>query len=160
MTLVADVILGLFRDAWIALLGGLLIFSFLALLGKVLKVATASTLGASVWIWEALSMGFALCLLILFAYLGVPVIYAAAQNAIPVSGGCGPIESLSTLAAGSIAALGALRILKALAVSLTIGLAGGCVSLSGALLETGEAIFGMIVASSAIPLAASFLGVC
>jgi hypothetical protein len=67
---------------------------------------------------------------------------------------------LGALAAGLIAALAALRILNALVASVTAAALGGSSSLAGALLETAEAVFGMVLASAAIPIAARFLGVC
>jgi hypothetical protein len=38
--------------------------------------------------------------------------------------------------------------------------AGGSAPLSGALVEAAEAVFGMLLASAATPLAAHFLGAC
>jgi hypothetical protein len=70
------------------------------------------------------------------------------------------ISELGALAAGTIAALAALRMLKALITSATAAAVGGPSVLAAALLETGEAVFGMVLAAAAIPLAARFLGVC
>ena len=160
MMQVADIFMGLLREAWIAMVSALLVFVLLAILAQVLRASSASAIGARFWVWEAVSAGVALLILALFAFLGVPAILQAAQSAIPSGAGCGPIVDLSTLAAGLIAALAALRILKALVSSTTAVAAGSGSSLSGALLETGEAVFGMLLASVAIPIAAQFLGVC
>ena len=62
----------------------------------------------------------------------------------------------ATLAAGLVAALAALRILMALVSSLTAASVGSGTALAGALLETGEAVFGMVLAAAAIPIAAQF----
>jgi hypothetical protein len=155
-----DIFVGLLREAWIALASALVIFVLLAILAQVLRASSASTLGARIWVWEAASAGVTLLVLALFAFLGVPAILQAAQVAIPPGGGCGPIVDLGTLAAGLIAALAALRILKALVSSTTAATVGGGSALSNALLETGEAVLGMVLASAAIPIAAQFLGVC
>jgi len=155
-----DVFVGLLREAWIALASALVIFVLLAILAQVLRASSASTLGARFWVWEAASAGVTLLVLALFAFLGVPAILQAAQVALPPGGGCGPIVDLGTWAAGLIAALAALRILKALVSSTTAATVGGGSALSSALLETGEAVLGMVLASAAIPIAAQFLGVC
>lgn len=160
MTQVADIFVGLLREAWIALAGALFAFVLLAILAQVLRASSASAIGARFWVWESASAGVALLVLALFAFLGVPAILQAAQSAIPPGGGCGPIGELGTLAAGLVAALAALRILMALVSSATTAAFGGGPSLAGALLETGEAVFGMALASAAIPIAAQFLGVC
>ena len=160
MTQVADIFMGLLREAWIAMASALLVFVLLAILAQVLRASSASAIGARIWVWEAVSAGVALLVLALFAFLGVPAILQATQSVIPPGGGCGPIVDLGTLAAGLIAALAALRIFKALVSSTTAAAVGGSSSLSGALLETGEAVFGMVLASAAIPIAAQFLGVC
>jgi hypothetical protein len=64
------------------------------------------------------------------------------------------------LAASLIAALAALRILRALAGTALAASAGGSASLAGALLEAGEAVLGMTLAAAALPITGHFLGVC
>ncbi len=160
MTQVADIFVGLLREAWIALAGALFAFVLLAILAHVLRAASASAMGARLWVWEAVSAVVALLVLALFAFLGVPAILQVAQSTIPPGGGCGPIGDLGNLAAGLVAALAALRILIALVSSTATAAVGGSSSLAGALLETGETVFGMVLASAAIPIAAHFLGVC
>jgi hypothetical protein len=160
MTQVSIILLGLLQEAWVALAGALFAFVLLAILAQTLRASAASAIGARYWVWEASSAGIALLTLALFAFLGVPAILQAAQVAIPAGGGCGPIGRLGALAAGLIAALAALRILNALVASVIAAALGGSSSLAGALLETAEAVFGMVLASAAIPIAARFLGVC
>ena len=143
-----------------ALASALLVFVLLAILAQVLRASSASAIGARYWVWEAVSSGIALLMLALFAFLGVPAILRAAQSAIPSGGGCGPIEDMGALAAGLVAALAALRILMALVSSMTATSVGSGTSIAGALLETGEAVFGIVLASAALPIAAQFLGVC
>jgi hypothetical protein len=160
MTQASAILMGLFREAWVALASALLVFVLLAALAQVLRVSTASMIGASYWVWDAASAGVALLLLALFAFLGVPMIVQAAQTAVPPGGGCGPIAELGALAARLIAAFAALRIIKAFVTSATATAMGGSTSLSHALLEAGEAVLGMVLASAAIPIGAQFLGVC
>jgi len=160
MIQVGTLLQGLLREAWIALAGALLVIILLAILGQTLRASSGSAIGARFWVWEAASAGVALLVLVLFAFLGVPVILQAAQSLIPAGGGCGPIGALGTLAAGLIAAHAAVRLLKSLVASATAASMGGSSSLAGAVLETGEAILGMVLASAVIPIAALFLGVC
>jgi ABC-type arginine transport system permease subunit len=160
VTQIVDIFVGILREAWVALASALLIFAVLAVLAQVLRASSASVIGARFWVWEAVSVGIALLVLALFAFLGVPSILQAAQSVIPPGGGCGPIVDLGAFAAGLIAALAALRILKALLSSTITATMGGGSSLSSALLETGEAVLGMMLASAAIPVAVHFLGVC
>jgi hypothetical protein len=160
MTQVVDIFVGLLREAWIALASALLVFVLLAILAQLLRASFASAIGTRFWVWEAASSGVALVALALFAFLGVPAILQAAQSVVPPGGGCGPIVNLGTLTAGIIAALAALRIIIALISSITAAAVGVGSSLAGALLETGEAVFGMVLASVAIPIAAQFLGGC
>ena len=158
MNQAATILQGLLREAWIALAGALLAFILLAILAQALRASSASVIGAKFWVWEAVSAGIALLMLALFTFLGVPVILQAAQTSIPTGGGCGPIGALGTLAAGLIAALAAVRILKSLVAAVTVAAIGGSSALASAMLETGEAVFGMVLASAAIPIASHFLG--
>jgi hypothetical protein len=67
---------------------------------------------------------------------------------------------LGTLASGLIAGLAALRMLKAAFTSILSASLGGASTFANALTECGEAVFGMILAGAAVPLAAFFLGSC
>ena len=96
----------------------------------------------------------------LFAYLGIPQIVSALSSALPSGGGCGPISELGTLASGLIGGLAALRMLKATFASILSASLGGASTFANALTECSEAVFGMILAGAAIPLAAFFLGTC
>jgi hypothetical protein len=143
-----------------AMAGAFLAFAFLAALAQFLRVISAGALGANRWISQSISALAAIVLLGLFAYLGIPQIVRALQSSLPSGGGCGPIAELGTLASGLIAALAGLRMLKAVFASLLSASIGGSSILADALVECAEAIFGMILASAAIPLAAFFLGTC
>jgi hypothetical protein len=96
----------------------------------------------------------------LFAFLGIPQIVQALQSSLPGAEGCGPISELGTFASSLIGGLAALRMLKAAFTSMLSASIGGTSSFASALIESAEALFGMILASAAIPLAAWFLGTC
>ena len=160
MTDSVELLFDVLREAWAALASALLIFVLLAVLTQMLRASSTSILGGRTWVAEALSTGAALLMLVLFAFLGVPAILQAVAPAQPVEVGCGPIRDLGALAAGLIGALAALRMLKAFVSVAAAAVVGGAISVSSALLEVGEAVLGMALASAAIPLTAQFLGVC
>lgn len=160
MTASADILLAFLREAWLALAGLFLAFGLLVGLAQALRAASAGVLGAGRWAGEALSALLSVLTLGLLAFLGIPQIVQALQSALPGGGGCGPISELGTFASQLIGGLAALRMLKAaLACALSTSL-GASASLSDALIESAEAIFGMLLAAAAIPLAAWFLGAC
>jgi hypothetical protein len=148
------------REAWTALAGALLAFAVLAGMAQILRLSSASVIGANLWVWEAISAVASVVILALFGFLGVPQIVSALESALPSGGGCGPINELGQFAAGLIGALAALRMLKAVFASVVSASLGASSSLSHSLIETGEAVFGMLLAGAAIPLAAWFLGTC
>lgn len=160
MTSLTTALLTLLREAWLALVGGLVALVLLALLAQILRTASASAFGARSWAWEALSTGMSLLLLVLIAFLGVPALVHAAQTAMPGSAGCGPVSELSVLASAMIGGLAAVRVMLAFYASAVSSVTGGSGALSTALMQAGEAIFGMLLASAAIPIATHFLGVC
>jgi hypothetical protein len=148
------------RQAWIALAGAFLAFALLAGMAQILRLSSATVLGANLWVWEAVSAVLSVLILALFGFLGVPQIVSALQASLPSGGGCGPINELGSFASGLIGGLAALRMLKAVFSSVVSASLGASSTLSQALLETGEAVFGMLLAGAAIPLAAWFLGAC
>ncbi|MEK6750704.1 MAG: hypothetical protein AABZ00_00450 [Chloroflexota bacterium] len=155
-----SLLLTFLREAWVALAGAFLAFALLAGIAQVLRVSSASVLGVNLWVWESVSALMSIVVLGLFAFLGIPQIVNALQSSLPGAGGCGPISELGTLASGLIGGLAALRMLKAAFTSMLSATIGGASSFANALIECGEAFFGMILASAAIPLAAWFLGTC
>ena len=160
MTQVSSILLTFLREAWVALAGAFLAFALLAGIAQMLRVSSASVLGANLWVWESVSALLSVVVLGLFAFLGIPQIAKALQTSLPGGGGCGPINELGTLASGLIGGLAALRMLKAAFTSMLSASMGGTSTFAHALIECGESIFGMILASAALPLAAWFLGTC
>ncbi len=155
-----DLLLNLFRDAWGALVGALVAFALLALLSQTLKSASGMALGAQDWVRDAVAGGIGVLALTLFALLGVPALVDAANASFPNSAGCGPITELGSLAVRLLGGLGALRMLKATVTAVMSAAVGGQGSLSAALLEAGEVVLGMVVASIAVPIAIHFFGLC
>ena len=160
MSTVTSLLLSFLLDAWMALAGAFLAFALLAAIAQVLRLSSASVLGANLWVWQSISALVSIIVLGLFAFLGIPEIVRSVQSSFPAAGGCGPIGELGTLAAGLIGGLAGLRMLKAMFVSMFSASIGGSTTFANALIECAEAIFGMILASAAIPLAAYFLGTC
>lgn len=160
MTEISSLLLTFLREAWMALAAAFLAFTLLAGIAQMLRVTSASVLGANLWVWESVSALLSIVVLGLFAFLGIPQIVSALQSSLPGTGGCGPISELGTLASGLIGGLAALRMLRAAFTTMLSASIGGASSFANALIESGEALFGMILASAAIPLAAWFLGTC
>ena len=160
MTPIIAVLLDFLREAWLALGGAIGIIAALGLLSQALKAASAGALGSRFLVVQALFAWLGILGTTLFAFLGVPAIVEAAVAAVPGEAGCGPIASLGLVAGALVGSLAGLRMLKALLASAVAAAAGGAAALSLSLLEVGEAVVGMILASAAIPIAAHFLGVC
>ena len=160
MTEALGVLQTFFREAWTALAGVFLALVLLAMLAQILRVSSASVIGANLWVWQGISALTGILILALFAFLGVPQIIQAALTAVPSGNGCGPIGELGSLSAGMIGGLAALRMLKALFVSAASAAVGGSGNMAQALTEAGEALVGMLLAGLAVPLAAWFLGAC
>lgn len=160
MAEVADLILAVLRQAWLALAGALAALATLALLAQALRAAAGASLSARTWVWQALSGGAAVLILALFGLLGAPALARGVGRALPGSGGCGPVAELGALAAALIAALAALRLLQATFTAVMWASAGGSAPLSEAIVQAAEAVFGMLLAALAAPLAAHFLGAC
>jgi hypothetical protein len=160
MSAATTLLLTFLREAWMTLTAALLAFTLLAGIAQMLRVSSASVVGANLWVWQSASALILITVLGLFAYVGIPQIVRALQSSLPGAHGCGPIDELGTLASALIGGLAALRMLKAAFLSMVSASLGGSSTLANALIECGEALFGMIVASAAIPLAAWFLGTC
>lgn len=160
MNAVANILLGIFRDAWQVLVVVTLAIGLLAALAQILRLSAGSLTGASLWVREAIAGVTGVLMLVLFAFLGIPVLVQATASSIPGGTGCGPINDLGVFSASLIAGLAGLRMLKSTFMAVLSASAGGSVNTSAALIEIAEAIFGMLLASIAVPAAAAFLGSC
>jgi hypothetical protein len=143
MTSVLYLFLTFLREAWMALTGAFIAFALLAGMAQILRVSSAGVLGANTWAWKSISALTSIIVLGLFAFLGIPQIVSALQSSLPGAGGCGPIDELGTLASGLIGGLAALRMLKAMFISMFSVSIGGSSTFANALIECAEAIFGM-----------------
>jgi hypothetical protein len=160
MAEVTELILAVLRQAWLTLSGAFVAVAVLALLSQTLRATAGMAFSARFWVWQAISGGAAVLILALFGLLGAPALAQAVQQALPGSGGCGPVAELGAMAATLIAALAALRLLKTIFAAVVWASSGGSAPLSGALVEAAEAVLGMVLAAAATPLAAHFLGAC
>jgi len=152
-----EIVVNILREAWVALAAALVAFAVLAMLAQELKTASASVLGASLIVWEAVAALIGVLILALFGFLGVPAIVEAAQSSIPSSAGSGPVTELSQFCAALIGGIAALRMLRAVFTAVAYTATGGSGRLADTLIESGEAVFGMVLASMAVPIAAAFL---
>ena len=105
MSEVTSLLLTFLREAWVALAGAFVAFALLAGIAQMLRVSSASVLGANLWVWESISALISILVLGLFAFLGIPQIVSALQSTLPGGGSCGPISELGTLASGLILSL-------------------------------------------------------
>ena len=80
MTGSSTIFLTFLRDAWMALAGAFLAFALLAGLAQMLRVSSASVLGANLWVWESVSALLSIVLIGLFAFLGIPQIVRALED--------------------------------------------------------------------------------
>ena len=160
MSSVGNILLGIFREAWQVLVMLTLAIGMLAGLAQILRLSAGTMLGANLWVWEAMAGISGVLMLVLFAFLGIPVLVEATSSSIPGGAGCGPINDLGTFSAMLIAGLAGLRMMKATFMAILAASAGGANNTSNALIEIAEAMFGMLLASVAVPAAAIFLGAC
>ena len=157
MSEITIALLDILREAWVALAAAILAFALLAILASTLRTASASVLGANLWVWESVSALVGVVVLLLFGFLAVP----ALANAVQVSfAACGPIADLGVLSAALIGGIGALRMIKSVLTSILAASVGGNSVMSNALTEIGETVLGMAAAGLVVPIAARFLGAC
>ena len=159
MSEMTRILLEFLARSWSVLVGALVIFGLVGLLAQTLRSVSAVLTGARRGWALALSSAAGLIFVVLFGLLGVPAL-AAASGVAAGTAACGPLADLGEAAAQVLAALGALRMLWTM-VRTSAGLAAGApADVAAALVESGEAVFGMLLAAAAGPLAAHFLGVC
>ena len=157
MSEIATALLDILREAWVALAAAILAFALLAILASTLRTASASVLGANLWVWESVSALVGVVVLLLFGFLAVPALADAVQVSFAA---CGPIADLGVLSAALIGGIGALRMIKSVLTSILAASVGGNSVMSNALTEIGETVLGMAAAGLVVPIAARFLGAC
>ncbi len=157
MSEITTALLDILREAWVALAAAILAFALLAILASTLRTASASVLGANLWVWESVSALVGVVVLLLFGFLAVPALADAVQVSFAA---CGPIADLGVLSAALIGGIGALRMIKSVLTSILAASVGGRAAMSDALTEVGETVLGMAAAGLVVPIAARFLGAC
>ena len=63
MTDASSLLLTFLREAWMALAAAFLAFALLAGIAQMLRVSSASVLGANLWVWESISALLSLSLI-------------------------------------------------------------------------------------------------
>ena len=157
MIAAGEIVLGILREAWGVLVAVTISFAVLAVLIQVLKSTAGNILGANPLIAQSVTASGSLIVLVLFAFLWIPALVQSIQITAP---NCGPVAELGELAALLIGAVVALRMLKAITLAVAMAAFGGPAGISDALLEGGAALFGMLIAVTAVPVAAAFFGAC
>ena len=157
MAAAGEILLNVLREAWGVLVVVTLALAMLVLLAQFLRSTAGHLLSANPMVAEAISSTAGLLLLVLFGFLGIPALVKSIRIAAP---SCGPISELGQLAATLIGAFVAFRMLRSVFVAVATTAAGAPSAVSNALLETGGAILGMLVAVVAVPVATAFFGAC
>lgn len=152
------ILLNILRQAWMFLVGAMLLIAALAILSQVLRTASASSIGAERWVQQSIGSIVGIIAVVLFAFLIVPAVVQA--GSVKNVGTCGPISELGGFAAMLIGGLGALRMLRATVVALISASVGGNMGTSEAFKEAAEVLLTMLISSIIVPVAAAFLGVC
>ena len=159
MTSAGEILLGIFRQAWVLIAGLLVLIALLGALAQIFKMTGGVFLGSNLWVSEAVSNILGVMLIALVGFLSVPAI-AQAASASGVSMGCGPIAEIGQLAGMLIGGIGSLRMLKGTFLAVVSTSLSGSGGVSNALIEIAETIFGMLLITVAAPVAAAFFGAC
>ena len=156
----AQILVEILRNAWTAIIAMVVVVAVLAMLYQILKLSVDATLGASMYVAQAVGTLIALMIVALYAYLAIPAIVRAATASVSIGTGCGPAAELGQDAAYVIAALAAVQMAKSAFIAMFSAMSGAGSGISYAITEAGTAIFGMLLISVAVPVAAAFLGAC
>ena len=159
MTAAGEILLGILRQAWMLIVGLLALIAILGGLAQTFKIAGGVLLRSNFWVSEAVSGSLGIILIALVGFLSLPAITRAATVDSSTLG-CGPIAEIGQLAGMLIGGLGALRMLKGILTAVVSASINGSASVSNALIEIAETIFGMLLITVAAPVAAAFFGAC
>jgi hypothetical protein len=158
MTAAGEILLGIFRQAWTLIAGLLILVAVLGGLAQVFKMTGGTLLGSNFWVSEAVSGMLGIMLIALITFLSIPALAQAAS--VSSATGCGPIAEIGQLAGMLIGGIGSLRMLKGTFLAVVSTSISGSGSVSNALIEIAETIFGMLLITVAAPVAAAFFGAC
>ena len=159
MSEAGGILLVIFQHAWTTLTALTIIVAVLGGLAQVMKLASGQMIGSSMWVGEAIAGILGVVIIALVGFLAIPAIVRSvtANNAIL---GCGPIAEIGQFSALLIGGIGSLRMLKSVFIAAASASIGGSGSVSTALTEIAEVIFGMLLITVAAPVAAAFFGAC
>jgi hypothetical protein len=158
MTSAGEILLSVFRQAWVLIVGLLVLIAVLGGLAQIFKMAGGVLLGSNFWVSEAVSGILGVILIALVGFLSIPAIARAAS--VGGATGCGPISEIGQLAGMLIGGIGSLRMLKGTFLAVVSTSISGSGGVSNALIELAETIFGMLLITVAAPVAAAFFGAC
>ena len=158
MTSAGEILLSVFRQAWLLMAGLLVLIAVLGGLAQIFKMAGGVLLGSNFWVSEAVSGILGVILIALVGFLSIPAIARAAS--VGGATGCGPISEIGQFAGMLIGGIGALRMLKGTFLAVVSTSISGSGGVSNALIEIAETIFGMLLITVAAPVAAAFFGAC
>jgi hypothetical protein len=156
----AQILENILREAWGAIIGLMVAVAVLAMLVQILKLTGSASLGATLFVTEAIGSIMGLVILVLYAFLALPAIVHSVSSSATSTGGCGPAAELGQAAAYVMAAIASLRMAKAAFVSMVSAMSGAQAGMSYAITEAAEAIVGILLISVAVPVAAALLGAC
>jgi hypothetical protein len=164
---VLQIVLGVFRQAWVAITILMVSMAALGMLVHVLRTLGASTLGARTWVYESMAAIGTIFILLLVAFVGIPPVVQAVSASVPASPACGslagvsgPVSELGLFASGVLVAIVSLRMLFAFARTIGGAAVGGSTEISGAVVEAIEALAGMLLIAVIVPLVTAFFGFC
>ena len=167
MDSVLQIVLGVFRQAWVAITILMVSMAALGMLVHVLRTLGASTIGARTWVYESMAAIGTIFVLLLVAFVGIPPVVQAVSASVPASPACGgladvsgPVSELGMFASGVLVAIVSLRMLVAFARTIGGAAVGGSTEISGAVVEAIEALVGMLLIAVIVPLVTAFFGFC
>lgn len=159
MNQAASVLLMIFQQAWATMVALVVIIAALGGLAQVMKIVGGQMVGSPVWVGQAVVGVVGIVIIALVGFLAIPQIVRSVNSPNAVVG-CGPIVEIGQFSALLIGAIGSLRMLKAVFVTVASASLGGSGGVSTALIEIAEIIFGMLLITVAAPVAAAFFGAC
>ena len=157
-----QILVDVLRNAWTAIIGLIVVVAVLAMLYQTLKLSVDASLGASMYVAQAVGTLLGLIVVVLYAYLAIPAIVQAVSSASvsSIGAGCGPAAELGQAAAYAMAAIAAVRMALAAFNALLSAMSGTGSGMSHAMIDAGGIVVAMVLISVAAPAAAAFLGAC
>ena len=155
----ANILIGILRNAWGAIIGMMVAVGVLAMLFQLLRLTGSAAVGAALYVNRAIGSITSLIVVVLYAFLAIPVLIHAISS-YSATDGCGPASELGAAAAYVIVAIAAVRMAKSAFISMLSALAGSGDGVSFAITEGVEAVVGVVLVGVAVPVASAFLGAC